>query len=127
MYVDFTTNNECTYHYNTASIPFLPPKLQTARVEDKCHSSSINCSHKPPMESFIPLKKPLDNLKFQVCGSNRDCTITSLLFQAVGAHMIDSLHPNFKAPFGCYVETGKNNDKLYYSIFLLANGLYCLT
>lgn len=51
------------------------------------HSSSINCSHEPPMESFIPWKIPLDNLKFQICGLNAYCALPFLLLQEVRTHM----------------------------------------
>lgn len=74
---------------STASIlfSFLLPNSDCKSWRWMCHTSSIDCSHKPPMESFIALKKPLDNLKFQVRGSNRNCAVTFLLFQPVGAHM----------------------------------------
>lgn len=62
--------------------------------------------------------------QFKISGMwlNRDCSVTLLLFQSGHTWKIssgtDSLYQNFKTPFGCYVETGKNNDKLYYSINL---------
>lgn len=99
-------------------------KWQTARVEDGYAILPIDCSHKPPIESFIPLKIPLHNLRIQIRGLSRYCALMSLLLLAARTHMKNIfrhqlLTPEFEGSIWLlWGNWKKNNDKMYYSINL---------